>query len=74
MFESLYRNLNKLYKFSGYIAAIFLIFVANALDVSGPVAIIVMVSFLGISTCSILFISISGWEDRTSVKDLLNFD
>ena len=28
MFESLNRNLNKLYKFSGYIAAIFLIFVA----------------------------------------------
>ena len=28
MFESLNRNLNQLYKFSGYIAAIFLIFVA----------------------------------------------
>ena len=28
MFESLNRNLNHLYKFSGYIAAIFLIFVA----------------------------------------------
>ena len=28
MFESLNNNLNKLYKFSGYIAAIFLIFVA----------------------------------------------
>ena len=28
MFESLDRNLNKLYKFSGYIAATFLIFVA----------------------------------------------
>ena len=28
MFKSLDRNLNKLYKFSGYIAAIFLIFVA----------------------------------------------
>ena len=28
MFESLNRNLNKLYKFSGYIAAIFLILVA----------------------------------------------
>ena len=28
MLESLNRNLNKLYKFSGYIAAIFLIFVA----------------------------------------------
>ena len=28
MFESLNRNLNKLYKFSGYIAAMFLIFVA----------------------------------------------
>ena len=28
MFESLNRNLNKLYKFSGYIAAAFLIFVA----------------------------------------------
>ena len=28
MFESLNRNLNKLYKFSGYIAATFLIFVA----------------------------------------------
>ena len=28
MFEILNRNLNKLYKFSGYIAAIFLIFVA----------------------------------------------
>ena len=28
MFESLNRNLNKLYKFSGYIAALFLIFVA----------------------------------------------
>ena len=28
MIESLNRNLNKLYKFSGYIAAIFLIFVA----------------------------------------------
>ena len=28
MLESLDRNLNKLYKFSGYIAAIFLIFVA----------------------------------------------
>ena len=28
MFKSLDRNLNKLYKFSGYVAAIFLIFVA----------------------------------------------
>ena len=28
MFETLNRNLNKLYKFSGYVAAIFLIFVA----------------------------------------------
>ena len=28
MFESLNNNLNKLYKFSGYVAAIFLIFVA----------------------------------------------
>ena len=52
----------------------FLIFAPNALDVNGPVAIMVMVSFCGISNCSILLISISGCEDKTSVKDLLNFD
>ena len=49
-------------------------FFANLSEVSGPVAIIVIELFVGISNFSSRCISISGWFDNFLVSDLLNFD
>ena len=50
------------------------ILLANLFEVNGPVAITVIFSLSGRSSCSILSIWIRGWVDNVFVNDLLNFD